>query len=246
MDYRSSCSIALEICESKFRMIEAATPRPQWVPWDGKHNWRYVEKLPSQMILQKLARQITGLKSLDILLQAGFLQEVGVIFRMLDEIGEDIQFIALGLSTENWTENHKKYADFFWSEANDDRQPPVRRKNIRAYVNRAFGSQDPSTADSVGQRIHKAFSDYIHARSAPIMGMVWGPPARYQLEGIRDNDARWPYISQAPSYYYRAALSTAFASKVTLPEKINDSVYAEVCKFENEHSSLIFPISQGR
>jgi hypothetical protein len=152
MGYQQTCMRALTICESKFRLMEAAVPLPKWVPWDGRYNWRYIEKLPVQILVQKLARQITGLKALDMLLKQGFLQEVGVIFRVLDEIGEDIQFLSLGLSSGQWTELHENYADHFWSESEDDRIPMVRRRKIRAFVNRVFDVDDPSTQITQGEQ----------------------------------------------------------------------------------------------
>lgn len=90
MTIRETCLSTLAVCEEHFRLIEAAVPSAQWVEWEGSFNWRFIEQLPAQMLLQKLARQITGLKAADVLLNAGLLQEVGTTFRMLDEISEDI------------------------------------------------------------------------------------------------------------------------------------------------------------
>lgn len=241
MTIRDICLSTLEICERHFRLIEAAVPPPQWVEWENSYNWRFVERAPTQMLLQKLARQITGLKSADLLLQAGLLQEVGAAFRTLDEISEDILYISLGLSKGNWTENHDKYADYFWSESEDDHQPPVRRKNIRAFINRVYDIPNPSGADQAGRTLHKAFSDYIHARSAPIMSMVVGPPARFDLNGITNTIARNPYAQQIPSYFYRALLSTSFIARVALADEANAACYNAVIDFEREHGHLVLP-----
>ena len=45
-------------------------------------------------LIQKLARVITGLRGAAALLDQGLVQEQGVIERTLDEIGEDIAFLA--------------------------------------------------------------------------------------------------------------------------------------------------------
>lgn len=47
-------------------------------------------------MLQKFARLISGLHSLRLLLGSGFLQEMGVIQRTLDDFEEDILFYDIG------------------------------------------------------------------------------------------------------------------------------------------------------
>lgn len=240
---RNTCLALQEFCEQQFRLIESAVPPPQWVPWGNAYNWRYTEQTPTQMLVQKLARQITGLKALDVLLAEGLLQEAGIMFRVLDEISEDVLFVTTALVNNAWTENHTKYAAYFWCEDESDQQPPLRRKTIRAFANRVFNQQDPSSADAVGRNLHRAFSDFIHARSAPTMGMVSGPPAKFHLDGITDTSARSQYIEQAPCYYYRAAVSVAVVAKVVLSDELNAACYAELSDFERQHAALLFPVS---
>jgi hypothetical protein len=241
MNVREVCMSLLEFSERYFRLIESSVPPPQWVPWDNRYNWRYVEQLPSQILVQKLARQITGLKAVDVLILKGLLQEVGVMFRVLDEISEDVSFISLAISNNDWTKNHRQYAEYFWSENEDDLQPTVQRKKIRAYINRIFDQPDPSSADAVGRTLHRAFSDYIHARSAPTMGMVSGPPALFHLDGITEGQTRQQYVDQISSYYYRSAMSIAMAARATLPDNENTACYNEFSEFEHRHRSMLFP-----
>lgn len=238
---RSACTDALQRSEMIFRTIENATPPPQWVPWDIDHNWRYVEKLPIQALVQKLARQISGVRTLDLLLANGFLQEVGLLFRTLDEIGEDVAFISLGLLTSNWTRKHVKYLDYFWSESDHEAHCPVRRKDIRAFVNRAVGQPDPSTADRVGRLIYKTYSDFAHARSAPIMAMVSGPPAKFHLTGIRAAQAVWPYLEQMPSYFYRCLASAVMIAKVCPSDIAETNAFESMREFEVTYEALLFP-----
>jgi hypothetical protein len=238
---KNSCMALLDFTERFFREIESATPPPQWVPWEDKFNWRYREKLPSQILVQKIARQISGLKAADLLLSNGLLQELGVIFRVLDEIQEDVMFLSLGLATGKWSKKHQNYAEHFWSEDDDGPIPQVPRKNIRAFVNRVFSQPDPSTADSVGRTLHQAYSDFVHARSAPTMGMVVGPPPQYELDGIFDGPARRQYIEQMPSYYYRGAISVVTSAKVTLPDTAHQRCFDAFHLLERQHAAILFP-----
>lgn len=242
IEYRTRpiCLQALELACRQFRALEAVIPPAKWIPWGEGHNWRFIEKLPEQLLLQKLARQLTGARTIDLLLLAGHLQEVGALYRMLDEISEDIMFIALGIRTGHWKKDHDEYVAYFWSEDDEDKQPPVRRKNIRAYINRAYGNPDPFNADSVGRSIHKTYSDYMHARSAPIMGMVHGPPARFDLEGIHGADARYPYVEQHPSYFYRCLVSSTIISNVVHSDDDRRAVYSEFKDFEQKNREALF------
>jgi hypothetical protein len=171
---------------------------------------------------------------------AGHLQEIGVLYRMLDEIAEDITFLALGMRTGNWTSDHEAYAKYFWSEDDNDKQPPVQRKKVRAYVNRAAGQSNPSHGEAIGRLIHKTFSDYVHVRSAPIMGMVKGPPAHFDLDGIHTDEPRIPYVDQNPTYYYRCLISVSFVANVVLSETDRRSVFNELKCFETKHHDLLF------
>lgn len=237
---RPACLDALAIARKHFRDLELAIPAAEWVPWDNDFNWRFVEKLPAQLLLQKLARQITGVATLDLLLMAGHLQEIGVLYRTLDEIHEDVIFVSLGMRPGNWTSNHDAYIQHFWSEDDADKQPPVRRKSVRAYVNRAFDLPDPSGADAIGRKIHKTYSDYAHARSAPIMAMVHGPPAIFDLDGIHEEAARLPYVQQHPAYFYRCLVSANFIANIILSDFARALLFDELKAFEKDHVDLLF------
>ena len=237
---RPVCLEALEIITRHFRQLEAAIPPARWVPWEDSYNWRFVEQMPEQLLLQKLARQITGVKTVNLLLMAGYLQEIGVLYRTLDEIEEDVLFICFGNITGNWLQAHDEYVKYFWSEDTEDRQPPVQRKKIRAYVNRAFDHPDPSRGDAVGRELHKTYSDYTHARSAPIMSMVHGPPARFDVDGIHDRSAQFPYVHQNPTYFYRCMISACATAKVVLPDQQGSVLFSEMKEFEDQHRELLF------
>ena len=151
---RIVCFEALDIADRQFRLIERAVPRADWVRWEHTYNWRFKEQALGQLLLQKFARQITGIKAIDLLLMVGHLQEIGVLYRMLDEIAEDTMFMFIGAITQQWTMHHDAYVRYFWSEDDKYRQPPARRKTIRSYVNQLSGGVHDHTNESAGRRIY--------------------------------------------------------------------------------------------
>src|SRR6185503_9262982 len=138
---------------------------------------------------------VSGLHAIDVLLINGFVQEQGVLHRTLDEIGEDITFLAAAITNDTVTELHQRYLEAFFAEEfeNDDNPidstqkrnyPP--RKKIRAYLVRVLGDNEanPSQALDAGETIGKAYSGYVHAASPQIMEMCVGSPPTFHIDGM--------------------------------------------------------------
>ncbi len=236
---RKPCSDGLARAEQHFATIETYVAPAKWVPWDGQFNWRFTERYPSQLLIQKLAWQISALQAIDILLMAGRLPEIGTLYRQLDEIEEDIAFISLALVFDTWTPDHEAYSDYFWSE-DGPRGPSVRRKTIRNFVHSISGQTDVAAANHMGRLLHGVYSDFVHARSAPIMGIMKGPPPRFDLSSIRDESARAPYDGQHPAYFYRGLVSCSMIAKAILPDERNIDIFDDAKAFENAYASLLF------
>jgi hypothetical protein len=229
--------------EATFRHLEAKVPPPVMIPHKGGFVLRYNEKTPLQAILQKFARQISGLHAIGLLLEHGFCQEQGVIQRTLDDIEEDILFITLGLSTGEWTAHHILYLKHFWSE--EPGSSMVKRDKIRAYVNRASGLADPSTANDNGRAIFKAYSGYVHANSITIVDMCMGDPPRYHLAGMVNNPLYIDHANDAWNYFYRGLTSAVVVAKAFEDSALYAQRFASLKAFEKEFSQRIFPDSNG-
>jgi len=251
---RDSCLQELTYLETVFRRLECQVPQPQPQPFGNGFFFRYRERTVQQAVLQKLARQISGLHAIDVLLLNGLLQEQAVVQRMLDEVGEDIQFVALGMATNEWTQNHIRFMDDFWREEFDNsdvlqstqKRGMVARDKIRAFISRAGGLADPSTADRVGRFIHKTYSGYVHAASPQIMDMYGGMPPRFHLAGLRGTHRMRIHAADAVNYFYRALLSAFMVTKVFGDELLADEVYKRIRTFENTHDDKIFPDANGK
>lgn len=129
-------------------------PKPKSVPFADSVAYRYVEKTPRQAIIQKLARYVTTLRAACLLSEHGFVQEQAALQRMLDEIREDVTFLACGLMTGALTPLHETYLAAFYQEEfdpatgkpGDQNRPMPQRKKIRAYMASVVGgTSDPSS-----------------------------------------------------------------------------------------------------
>ena len=97
-----------EVLERAFRLLEARVPAPIRKDWKDGYVFRYAERTIHQAIVQKLARRISGLHAIYVLLAQGLFQEQGMVQRALDEIDEDIIFLSLGVIHGELTQRHKE------------------------------------------------------------------------------------------------------------------------------------------
>jgi hypothetical protein len=133
---------AVAVMATAFHSLERAMTPPQRIAHRDSFVPRYANKGIHEALIQKLARNISGLNSVAVLLASGYVQEAGVLFRTLDEIQEDIFFLATAETNGARTERHQKYLDAFYAEAVFSRpegslEVPkpnlVPRKKIRAH-----------------------------------------------------------------------------------------------------------------
>lgn len=177
-----------------FKHIESSVPAPRLVSEPGYWAFRYTERTLEQALVQKLARMISGLGAARVLLERGFVQEIGVLQRTLDELGEDVAFLCLPLHGEAMSSLHQAYLDAFYeeefSDSNDvlgssQRRPMVPRKKVRAAIAKSqVAPLNPSDHIELNRTLSKAYSGYVHAASPHIMEMYGGWPPHFHLDGM--------------------------------------------------------------
>lgn len=200
----------LEIC---FKKIEVDTPKPQVVTRGSKKTLRYTNQQPEIAILQKLARYISGLNSSYILLMHGYTQEVGVIFRTLDEFQEDIFFLCISLNEEEKSQLHENYLKDFYQEEFDNPESAflstqsrttISRKNIHAALAKSLNAAlNPSDAQRNLRSLSQTYSGYVHGTSVHILEMINNETFKYDLTGMPHSNRQAEFISNYWDYAYR-------------------------------------------
>jgi len=233
---------ALTVMQNAFRRLEEQVPPPQPMKWKDGFVLRYKEEMIEQALLQKLARSISGLHAVDALLVHGLLQEQAVLHRILDEIHEDIFFLAAALTNDKVTDRHKQYLKAFYAEefpdpnntlARHEKPNMVPRKKIRAYVNRVLSKDpNPSRLSDVGETISSVYSGYVHASSPQIMDMCGGDPPRFHLSGMLGTPRMAEHIDDAWNYYYRGLSALTAVAKAFGDKPLVDTLYEYIAKFE--------------
>jgi hypothetical protein len=207
--------------EGAFRQLEKKVPPPVRKPYSTGFVFRYAEQTIQQAVVQKLARTITGLHAVKTLLERGLFQEQGMMQRALDETGEDIWFLSLGIIRNDITPLHTEFLDYFYAEEFTDpsdvvgshkSRGMVRREKIRAYIDRDIGTpQEVARAKAVGKVLTKAYSGFIHAASPHIMDMYGGLPPRFDVNGEFKSFRYAEFKRDASNYFLRATQTMGLA-----------------------------------
>jgi hypothetical protein len=207
----------INVLTNTFRRLEPQVPSPQRVQFRDGFVFRFVEQTLEQALLLKLARVVTGLRAVDVLLQAGLLQEMAATCRMLDEIGEDVAFLAVPLTNDEITELHKRYLRGFWAEEFQDsdntlarhQKPDAPRRNkIQAYVQRVLNPVDNlSVISDVSQAVSSTYSGYVHASAPQVLDLYGGHPPCFHIEGMQETPRMKEHIYDAWNYFYRSIAS---------------------------------------
>jgi len=213
----------LTVLENAFRRLEQQVPPPNPTRVKGHVLLRYREQSIEQALIQKLARYISTLHATQLLLNHGFVQEQGILQRTLDELNDDIFFLAIAITNDKITDLHQRYLKAFFAEEFDNPSDPVGshsdrdivpRKKIRAYISRIVGgSSNPSRDLAVSEIVSKVYSGFVHAASPHIMELCDGTPPRFHLSGMLGTQRIEGYEYDIWNYYYRGLLSTAAIGK---------------------------------
>lgn len=228
--------------EEAFRRLEEQVPPPVKEGYRDGFVLRYAEQTPQQAMLQKFARLISGLHSLRLLLVSGFLQEMGVIQRTLDDFEEDILFITLAVANDDMTDHHRQYLEYHWMEERGDagaNRGQVPRKHIRAYVAKHCGD-DPSSMISTGRKIYKGYSGFVHGSGEAIIDMCMTDPPRYFLDGMLGSPLYPDYQDDLWNYLYRGLIASTFMARLFSDEVLWNKRFRSLKGFEKAYREMIF------
>lgn len=238
----------LEAC---FQKIELDAPKPQAVNVGARKALRYKSETFEVAILQKLARYISGLNASLLLLSHGYTQEVGVLFRTLDEFYEDILFLCIPLNGGEQSKLHEEYLKDFYQEEFDNPdnvvlssqiRKTIPRKNIHAALaKRLNNSLNPSDSKKNSRSISQAYSGYVHGTSVHIVDMINASDLKYLLHGMPGTHRQNEFIFNYWDYAYRGILVMMHVSHTFG----HNEIYKECLEFRNNFEKATGDTGQG-
>ncbi len=146
-----------------------------------------------------------------------------MLLRTLDEIREDIAFLAAAVTNHAITNQHRQYLDAFYAESvfsrkssNERLKKPnlVPRKKINAYIYRVIGKDiNVSKALDVEENLSVAYSGYIHAASENIMDLYGGSPPHFHVAGLVGSSRIASSVADTSNYFLRGLMTTIIVAK---------------------------------
>lgn len=228
---------ALDHMERIVNVFSMRVPAPNRVRFRGSFVYRHVEKTIHQALVQKLARLVSSLNAARLLLEAGFVQEQASLQRILDEITEDVSFLAFSVILGELTPLHEKYLEFFFlEEFNPDDESTssaergmVPRKKIRAYLDRCVsGPKGSSQKLDTARTLSKAYSGYVHAASPQIMDMYGGVKCGFFMRGMHGTERHAEHRADFWNYMYRGIMACCLTAKAFG----DDELFLSIREFE--------------
>lgn len=211
---------ALQQMEQTVHHLASLVPAPVKVPFRDSFIYRYEEKTLHQAIVQKLARLATGLRAARLLCEHGLVQEQAAIHRIIGEIEEDVEFLAIGYVFDLVGDLHKDFLDYFYLEdmVEENEQlrerPMVKRAKIRAWIaNSPAGGGNPSDGIAAARRLSRTYSGFVHAASPQVMDMYGGRRPHFYVEGMLGTQIHQDYVHDLRNYFYRGILAFGMAAK---------------------------------
>lgn len=216
---RAQLGQALDAMDAAFSILERSVPPPVKSCFCDGFEYRYREQSLEQALIQKLARVVTGLRAAALLLEHGLLQEEAALQRMLDELQQDITFLAYARIFNDYTELHQRYLESFYQEELDrpdspidssQRRPSIPRQKIRAYIAaKEAPVNEPSRGARLTRTLSKAYSGFVHGASPQIMNMYGGPSIGFQIRGQVGTAHQQDHERDLWNYFYRGLISFA-------------------------------------
>jgi len=214
-----------------FVLIENSVPAPVQASRGDDFVFRCQERTLEQALVMKLARAVSDLGAAMVLLEHGYVQEVGTLQRCIDDFNEEIKFLALARLTDTETEVHQRFLDGFYSEVIDDlddvvgsltkKRPGVNRREIReatevslAEMSRRSGT-DLQPGSELNRAISTLYNSFAHAGSPQVLEMYGGNPPRFHLNGMLGTRRIAEHRRDIVNQFYRTSATIGLVALAT-------------------------------
>lgn len=220
--------------DAAFVAMAASVPAPQKVSFGDGFSYRYVERMDQQAIVLKVARLVSCLRAGELLLRSGYLQELAMLQRVLDETDADISFLAGPYIGGEREDRHDQFLEYFWAEEFEDGVPPidsrssrgmVSRDKILAYNARTLPGGDPSTNKKASSVLHKTYSGFVHGAAPHLMDMYGGDPPRFHIGGLANTSRQVESARDFLNYPYRALMVACVAAVALRLKSVQRDLY---------------------
>ena len=193
-----------------FNRLENKVGKPVLIERSGILQFRYMNNDVETLCLIKSGRIISSLNAILVLLEYGFIVEIGMLVRSIKECSAEVSFLLENYPEKPMSNPQKQYLDEFFKEEFGDATNPidtirdhkrVSLKKVHAgYArninelskkieneelrNKLYKISNPSSHQKATISILNVFSGYIHFGYVQSMEIIGDTPPRYHLNGL--------------------------------------------------------------
>lgn len=215
----------IQLMQDAIRLLETAVDAfsskigpPLFISENDKKRFQYLNPSPLHLQVLRAVRIVSGLNASICLLEKGYVQEIGVLLRTVDEFICDIEFLQEAYETGKPTIDQQKFINEFFSKKflttkerieNPKKPYMLPRQKVYAAIGRLLGQfNNPSRTIVFSKIIDESLSGYVHGAYNQIMELYeGGKTERFQMQGMF-NTPRIPVWQWEIACYTHRALNT--------------------------------------
>ncbi len=194
--------------------LEKEFPAPRQVTYGNSFRYRYAPSEKSDILASflKSVRIISLLNASMVLMENGYIQEIYILGRAIDEASEDIHFLGMQIGETGTSKNQQTLLRDFYQELLTDPDDPlsisksqaVQRRQIQEALGDAHGSSGADRVKLVARSIYRIFSGFAHG-SFPAIMELYG--SKFHFRGMLNTPRIEECVENFSNYIYRAILS---------------------------------------
>lgn len=206
--------------EVALSLLVAKIGPPIYIPESEKPRFRYTVADPLILMVLKAVRVVSGLNAATVLLEAGYVVEMGVLFRTIDDFIDEITFVGEVVEKGAATADQTRFIEASFeddtrttAELLEDwpRTQRVERKKIQASQDRVLGRyvpEAPELVKRIARAVDNTYSGFVHGSQASIMELYeGGDRERFRVHGMLGTQ-RIPTYRRELAHYTHRALNT--------------------------------------
>jgi hypothetical protein len=227
-----------KLLQSLLLLIES----PVSIPDPIFPKFRFRENTEIQAVLLKTVRIVSALHASLTLLREGFVQELMVLLRTIDDFFLEIIFLLGDFKSARTPQQEEFLRDFFQEEFDDPLSPllskqkrkPTSRRKIFASLAQLVGKPpaNPSDLQEVFRTLHQTHSGYVHGAYPHIMELYGGNPPRFHIGGMKNTPRIQSSEKYLKHYIYRGIQAVGLAAMAVRSRDVYDAVIKLRSSFE--------------
>ena len=210
---KSATREALEDIELAVHSLSNATGKPRLAGERGREWWQFEKRSTDVVVVCKAVRVSSGLNAASALLDAGFVAEVGVLLRTVDDYVDEITFLTESVESGEESSAHKRFVEAFFAQRimsrdelleQENTEGYLPKKKIRASQARQLGADNPDYVRKVTSVIDNTLDAFVHGHYPTAMELYHGGVHRFSLRGMPSTRNSSAMREQFAHYVYRA------------------------------------------